>query len=72
MMTPLFPKHNGRILMQQGDIGDCYLLTALDCIFTSGDKGYKYIKSMFTEVPGGVTVRLRHNSESINLKPALR
>ena len=67
MTNSLFPKNNGRILIEQGDIGDCYLLASLDCIFNSGPKGYEYIKSLFTEVPEGVIVRLRHNDQSTNL-----
>ena len=71
MTTPLFPENNGQILIKQGSIGDCYLLASLDCIFNSGRLGYEKIKSLFTEVPEGVIVRLRHNNLSVNLNPAL-
>ena len=70
MTTPLFPLNNGPISIKQGIFGDCYLLAALDCIVNSSSSGYERIKSLFTEVPGGVFVRLRHNTLSVNLNPA--
>lgn len=67
-MTPLFPKYNGRIYIKQGKVGDCYLLASLDCVFNTDWQGYQFIKSLFTEVPGGVVVRLRHNANSVYLE----
>ena len=71
MTTPLFPANNGFITMRQGRVGDCYLLTALDCIFNSGEEGHKLIKSLFTPVRGGVEVRLKCSDLSENLRPAM-
>lgn len=68
MTTPLFPDHNGRIIMQQGSTGDCYLLAALDCIFNAGDEGYGLIRSLFTHVRGGVEVRFKCTDQSSNLQ----
>ena len=70
MTTQLFPEQNTPIFIKQGNVGDCYLLAALDCIFNSGPAGYDHVKSLFTEAPDGVYVRLRHNGLSVNLNPA--
>ena len=67
MFTPLFPENDGPIVIQQGSVGDCYLLAALDCIFNSGPKGYHAIKSLFIKKPHGVMVLLKHNDQSTNL-----
>ncbi len=70
MTTQLFPEQNTPIFIKQGHVGDCYLLAALDCIFNSGPAGYDHVKSLFTEAPDGVYVRLRHNGLSVHLNPA--
>ncbi len=68
MTTPLFPENNGRIHMKQGVVGDCYLLAALDCIFTAGEDGYELVKSLFTDVGDGVEVRFKRTDQSTHLQ----
>ncbi|MBL7481560.1 hypothetical protein [Legionella bononiensis] len=58
-MTPLFPKDGTPITIIQGQTGDCYLLTALDCIMNSGDEGLQLVKSLFTETEDGVYLRIK-------------
>ena len=58
-MTPLFPKDGTPITITQGQTGDCYLLTALDCIMNSGDEGLQLVKSLFTETEDGVYLRIK-------------
>lgn len=48
-MTPLFPAENTPITIKQGHTGDCYLLTAIDCILNSGEEGLPLVKSLFTQ-----------------------
>ncbi|KTD42371.1 hypothetical protein [Legionella quateirensis] len=58
-MTPLFPKDDTPITITQGQTGDCYLLTALDCIMNSGEEGLQLVKSLFTETEDGVYLRIK-------------
>lgn len=67
MTTPLFPADNGRIMIKQGPVGDCYLLATLDCLLNTTDGGYDIVKSWFTPVHNGVEVRLFFTDSSPNL-----
>ena len=62
MLTSLFPLNDTHITISQGTVGDCYLLSALDCIFTSGPEGYQKIKSLFTQTQDHVEVRIQRNN----------
>lgn len=57
-MTPLFPKQ-GPITIKQGHAGDCYLLTAIDCVLHTGEEGLSKVKSLFTETPEGVHLKIK-------------
>jgi hypothetical protein len=71
-MTPLFPKDGDAITIRQGDTGDCYLLTAIDCILNSGTEGLPLVKSLFTQTEDGVALRIKRTDifdESNNITP---
>ena len=67
-MTPLFPDNKESLIIQQGPVDDCYLLVSLDCIFNSGTEARELLKSKFTQTADGVTVRIKRNIQSANLK----
>lgn len=68
-MLPLFPEDNHPITIEQGRIGDCYLLAAVDCLYNSKD-GKKRLTNMFTELSNGdIEVRIQHTSQSHYLNP---
>lgn len=66
MPTPLFPDSGTPITIQQGKVGSCYLLAALDCILNTKE-GCERIRSMFTQDEYGVTLRIKRNAHSLNL-----
>lgn len=66
-MLTLFPHQNTPIIIQQGGVGDCYLLASIDCLLHSGDEGCNLLKSMFTETELGVYVRIKRSEQSHNL-----
>ncbi|KTD64147.1 hypothetical protein [Legionella shakespearei] len=71
-MTPLFPKDGEAITIQQGNTGDCYLLTAIDCILNSGTEGLPLVKSLFTQTAEGVALRIKRTDifdSSNNITP---
>ncbi len=59
MLTALFPPKGRPITIKQGQTGDCYLLSSLNCMFHSGPGGLAQIQSLFTETEDGVTVRIK-------------
>lgn len=61
MRTPLFPENDAPITMIQGNLGDCYLIAAIDCVVNYGPEGYKLFKSMFTVHDNGVEIRIANN-----------
>lgn len=71
-MTPLFPSDVTPITIIQGQTGDCYLLTAIDCILNSGNEGLQLVKSLFTETEDGVYLRIKRteiHATSNNFNP---
>ncbi len=63
--TPLFPKDNAPITINQGKTtGNCYLLASISAILNSGTIGQKHIRSLFTETDKGVSVRIQKSSIS--------
>lgn len=71
-MPLLFPTNGEPITIRQGSAGDCYLLTAIDCILNSGSEGLALVKSMFTETAEGVSLRIKRTDifdGSNNLTP---
>ncbi|CDZ77233.1 hypothetical protein BN59_01515 [Legionella massiliensis] len=68
-MPPLFPENDQPVFIEQGSIGDCYLLTVFDCLYNSTE-GRKRLKNMFTELKNGdVEVRIKRSDQSSFLKP---
>ncbi len=69
IMLPLFPKDDQPITIEQGRVGDCYLLAAIDCLYNSKD-GKKRLTNMFTELSNGdIEVRIQYSKQSQYLKP---
>ncbi|MFT4058562.1 MAG: hypothetical protein QM652_03340 [Legionella sp.] len=62
-MTPLFPI-DGKLQIKQGDTGDCYLLTALECIYYAGEEAQRAFKSLFKRKYTGVELRIKQMGES--------
>ncbi len=69
MRTPLFPENDEPLKYRQGDVGDCYLLVAFECLWNSGEKGRLFLKSMFEQKNGKILVKLPHTEQSFYLKP---
>ena len=67
-LTALIPEDHEKITINQGSIGDCYLLATLDCVANVGTEGRERLKSLFTQTKEGVTVRIPRSQISDNLK----
>lgn len=65
--TPLFPEEGKKIILKQGQTGDCYLLSALDCMLNVDPFARKHIKSMFVKQGQDLEVRLPKSKFSNNL-----
>lgn len=68
MITPLFPENDEFIIIEQGYVGDCYLLASLDCIFSADAFGYASIKNLFIETSEGIKVKIPRTDQSAHLK----
>jgi hypothetical protein len=68
--TPLLPENDGPVSIQQGEGGNCSLLTTFGCLVTLGPPGYNAVKKLFTETKQGVEVRIKHNRMSKNIDTA--
>ncbi|MFJ1267676.1 hypothetical protein ACD661_03775 [Legionella lytica] len=68
-MTPLFPEKGQYILIQQGVVGDCYLLCSLDCILNGRPENQDLIRSKFTQTHEGVYLRIKRTDQSHYLNP---
>ncbi len=58
----LLPK---QVTIEQGAVGDCYLLAIIDCILNEGEDGRAKLQHLITELPGGsIEIRLPSNERS--------
>ncbi len=64
--TMLFPENDKKITIQQGNIGDCYLLSGLECILNDAASRQK-IQSLFTTNEKGIMLTMPRNNQSPNL-----
>ena len=64
---PLFTPFN-KTTIQQGNIGNCSLLTVLDCLMNTSTEGLDFVKSMFDKTEEGIIVRIKRTYHSNNLK----
>ena len=58
----------GTNTIEQGRVGNCSLLTVLDCLMNTSTEGLNFIKSMFHKTKDGVVVRIKRTYHSENLK----
>jgi hypothetical protein len=66
-MTPLFPPPGEPLVIRQGEVGDCYLLSTFDCIYNMPE-GQRILRSRFRETGNGVEVRIKRNLHSSQLR----
>ncbi|CEG56217.1 hypothetical protein [Legionella fallonii] len=72
MPTPLFPPDNQLVQIEQGRVGNCYLLAGLDCVLNKMQGGRALAKQRFVEYPdGSVRVQIPRNPHSPHLNPAV-
>ena len=58
----------GTNTIEQGRVGNCSLLTVLDCLMNTSTEGLNFIKSMFHKTEDGVVLRIKRTYHSENLK----
>ena len=64
---PLLPQH---VTIEQGAVGDCYLLAIIDCILNEGEDGRAKLQNLISELPDG-SIEIRLPSNELSIEPLL-
>jgi len=67
MRTALFPPNDEQLYAKQGPYGNCFLLSAVICIYNSCNEGRQFLKAKCKVYPNGIEIRLQHTDQSKHL-----